>query len=147
MFHRATKRMLPVRGENPANGRALSLGLDLVAGPGFGSIRPRIKILEVLCWLCADEIAIGDNHDSILAVPRHVLRPIMKRPVDNVAEASLGILKLPRVHFAHSEPVAPSRKLAQGSRRRRPALDVPGQNLKLTHSSADPGWVLPGRVI
>jgi hypothetical protein len=65
MFHRATKRMLPVRGENPANGRALCWGSDLVAG----SIRPRIKILEVLCRLCADEIAIGDNHDSILAVP------------------------------------------------------------------------------
>ena len=51
----------------------------------------------------------------------------------------LSAVELAR-HFAHSEPVAPSRKLAQGSRRRRPALDVPGQNLKLTHSSADPDW-------
>jgi hypothetical protein len=32
MFHRATKRMLRVRGENLANGRALSLGLDLEDG-------------------------------------------------------------------------------------------------------------------
>jgi hypothetical protein len=122
MFHRATKRMLPVRGENPANGRALSSGLVLVAG----SIRPRIKILEVLCRLCADEIAIGDNHDSILAVTRHDLRPIMKRPLDNLAEASLGILNQESILRAPNR-WRRRRKLARGSRRRRTALDVLGQ--------------------
>ena len=50
--------------------------------------------------LRADEIAIGDNHDSILAVPCHDLRPVMKRPFDHLAESSLGVLKLSSVHFA-----------------------------------------------
>jgi len=56
------------------------------------------KILEVLWRLRAHEIAIGDNHDSVLAVPRHDLRPVVESPFDDLAEASLGILKLPGIH-------------------------------------------------
>ena len=52
-----------------------------------------------MCRLCAHEIAIGNNHDSVLAVPRHDLRPVMKRPFDDLAEASFSILKLPSVHW------------------------------------------------
>jgi len=33
------------------------------------------EILEILHWLCPDELAIGDNHDSILAMPGHHLGP------------------------------------------------------------------------
>jgi len=50
--------------------------------------------------LCADEIAIGNDHNCVLPVPRHNLRPVVKGAVDHLAETSLGILKLPTVHFA-----------------------------------------------
>jgi hypothetical protein len=56
------------------------------------------EILEVLCRRRADEIAIGDNHNSVLAMPRHDPGSLAMRPFDDLAEASLGILKLSSVH-------------------------------------------------
>ena len=40
--------------------------------------------------LRGDEIAIGDDHDSVLAAPRHDLRSVMDRPFDDLAESSLA---------------------------------------------------------
>ena len=56
------------------------------------------EILEILRWLCPGELAIGNNHDRIFAMPGHHLRLVMKRPVDDLAESGLGILKFPSVH-------------------------------------------------
>jgi len=56
------------------------------------------EILEILHWLCPDKLAVGNDHDSVLAMPGHHLRSVMKRPVDDLAESGLGILKLPSVH-------------------------------------------------
>jgi len=56
------------------------------------------EILEILRWLGPGELAIGNNHDSILAMPGHHLRSVMQRSVDDLAESGLGILKLPSVH-------------------------------------------------
>jgi hypothetical protein len=111
------------------------LGLDLVAG----SIRPRIKILEVLCRLCADEIAIGDNHDSILAVPRHDLRPIMKRPVDNLAEARLGILNQESILRAPNRWRRHASWHEEAGDAERHSI-CSAKSPKLTHSSGDPSW-------
>jgi hypothetical protein len=33
------------------------------------------EILEILRWLCPGELAIGNNYDSILAVPGHHCGP------------------------------------------------------------------------
>ena len=56
------------------------------------------EILEVQCRLRTHEIAICDDHDSFLAVPRYDLRPVVKRLLDNLAKAGPGILQLLGVH-------------------------------------------------
>ena len=66
------------------------------------------EILEALGRLRTDKIAIGDDHDSILAVPCHELRTVAQRPVDNLAKPRLGVLKFPGIHFPGVHSIAGS---------------------------------------
>ena len=74
------------------------------------------EILEALGRLRADKIAIGDDHNGILAVPCHELRTVAQRPIDNLAKPRLGVLKFPGVHFPGPSTAAVLR-LTTSSRR------------------------------
>src|SRR5581483_10121263 len=54
--------------------------------------------LEILCRLGRGKVAVRQNHRHLRAAAAYNLRPMADCPVDDLAEAGLGIFKLPDIH-------------------------------------------------
>jgi hypothetical protein len=69
--------------------RALEIEIDLRRREREG--------LEIEGRFPFGEVTIGKDDDGILAVPGDDLRPVLERPVDDLAEPRLGVLQLPGI--------------------------------------------------